>query len=85
MKDKTAEIMKLNNDTSTQKTEWEMIMDEQNILKEEAAEISSKKNSKISELAQILMAIENIEQKCFKREGTKSAVKHNIPNIDQKP
>lgn len=85
IKDKETEIMKLNNDTTNQKAEWEDIMDQQNILKDEAAEISSKKNNKISELAQILMAIENIEQKCFKREGTKSAVKHNIPNIDQKP
>lgn len=29
------------------------------------------------------MAIENIEQKCYKREGTKAAVKHNLP--DNKP
>ena len=30
------------------------------------------------------MAIENIEQKCFKREGTKAAVKHNLP-VEQRP
>ena len=25
------------------------------------------------------MAIENVEQKCYNREGTKAAVKHNLP------
>ena len=59
-------------------------MDAQNKLKDEAAEISSKKNGKISELAQILMAIENIEETCFERKGTKAAVKHNLP-VEQKP
>lgn len=52
-------------------------------MKNNAADNLSKKNGKISELAQILMAIENIEQKCYKREGTKAAVKHNLP--DNKP
>lgn len=79
IKDKQTEIMKLNNDTATQKIVWEGIMNQQSTLKNEAAEISSKKNGKISQLAQILMAIENIEQKCYHRHGTKAAVKHNLP------
>ena len=84
IKDKQTEIMKLNNETTQQKAEWEGIMDKQNILKEQAADISSKKNGQVSELAQILMAIENIEQTCFNREGTSKAVKHNLP-VEQRP
>ena len=30
------------------------------------------------------MAIENIEQTCFNREGTSKAVKHNLP-VEQRP
>lgn len=32
----------------------------------------------------MLMAIENIEQKCFNRQGTRTMVKHQIP-VEQKP
>ena len=61
IKEKSTEIMKLNNDTTQLNSVLEDIVEQQNSLKSEAAEISSKKLSKISELAQILMAINNIE------------------------
>ena len=79
IKDKSTEIMKLNNDISVKKAELEEIIDQQNSLKAEAEEISSKKLGKVSELAQILMAIDNIEQKCSNRQGTKVMVKHQVP------
>ena len=37
-------------------------------LNSESDKVKSKKLSKMSELAQILMAIDNIEQKCLNRE-----------------
>ena len=84
IKDKQTELLRLNNETTQQKAEFEDIMDKQNVLKEQAADISSKKNEKVSELAQILMAIENIEQTCFWREGTKAKVLHPLP-VDERP
>ena len=76
--------MKLNNQIAAKKSEYEQIIDEQNALKAEAEEISSKKLGRVSELAQILMAIENIEQKCLERKGTKQMVRHPVP-LEQKP
>ena len=78
IKEKSTEIMKLNNDTTQLNSVLEDIVEQQNSLKSEAAEISSKKLSKISELAQILMAINNIEQTCFNRVSKLRIVKHNI-------
>ena len=84
IKEKETEIMKLNNDISTKKTDFEKICDEQSKLREEAEINNKNKQYKVTELAQILMAIENIEQKCFNRQGIKQAVKHII-NIEKKP
>ena len=84
IKDKSTEIMKLNNEISSKKSELERILDDTNNLKAEAEEISSKRLGKVSELAQILMAIDNIEAKCFGRKGTKSTVRHLLP-IETKP
>lgn len=88
IKEKSTEIMKLNNDTTQLNSVLEDIIEQQNSLKSEAAEISSKKLAKISELAQILMAINNTELNCYERKCTKSAVKHNISSsspADEKP
>ena len=82
-KEKSTEIMKLNNDTTQLNSVYEGIIEEQISLKSEAAEISSKKLAKISELAQILMAIDNTENICFERKCTNRAVKHTFP--DPKP
>lgn len=84
IKDKSTEIMKLNNEISSKKSELERILDDTNNLKAEAEEISSKRLGKVSELAQILMAIDNIEAKCFGRKGTKSTVRHLLP-VETKP
>ena len=78
VKDKSTEIMKLNNDIIEKNHELESIVEEQNKLKAQAEEVTSKKLGKISELAQVLMAIDYLEQKCNSRIGTKSVVKHNI-------
>lgn len=43
--------MELNNKTTTLNTDYEHILEEQLTLKSEAAEISSKKLAKVSELA----------------------------------
>ena len=51
IKEKSTEIMKLNNDTSQLNSVLEEIIEEQNKLKSEAAEINSKKLAKVSELA----------------------------------
>ena len=68
------------------KLELDKIIDDQNTLKAEAEEVRSKRLNKVSELAQILMAIDNIETRCFEKpnKGNKAAVKHVIP-IDKKP
>ena len=51
IKEKSTEIMKLNNETSQLSSVLEEIIEEQNKLKSEAAEINSKKLAKVSELA----------------------------------
>ena len=51
IKQKSDEIMKLNNQIAAKKTDYEQIIDEQNALKAEAEEISSKKLGRVSELA----------------------------------
>ena len=55
------DIMQLNNDIAQQQQRFEGIEDQKNKLKSEAEETSSKKLSKISELARILMAVDNLE------------------------
>ena len=51
VKDKSTEIMKLNNDIIDKNQELESIVEDQNRLKAQAEEVSSKKLGKISELA----------------------------------
>lgn len=85
-KEKGQEILQLNNDISNKKTELEKINDEMKDLKDEAEEVSAKKLGKVSEFAQILMAINNIEEKCDKMQSLK--LRHKIvvtDNSSQKP
>lgn len=63
-KEKGQEILQLNNDISNKKTELEKINDEMKDLKDDAEEVAAKKLGKVSEFAQILMAINNLESKC---------------------
>lgn len=64
-----ADIMSLNNDITNLKQQFERIEDQKNSLKNEAEETSSKKLSKISELARILMAIDSMENRCLNRKA----------------
>ena len=66
-KEKRQEILQLNNDISKNNTKLEEIKVQQIELNAESEKVKSKKLSRMSELAQILMAIDNIEQKCFNR------------------
>ncbi len=53
-------------------------------MKSEAEESSSKKLSKVSDLARILMAIDNLENRCLNRKE-KSALKyplHQLTNLE---
>ena len=50
-KEKSTEIMKLSNDSAGLNADLVKIVEEQSSLKSEAAEISSKKLAKVSELA----------------------------------
>ena len=61
IKEKSTEKLRLNNDIGNKQIELEEIIDKQNKLKTQAEETSNDKLSKQSELAQALMAIENIE------------------------
>ena len=56
---------------------FENIEDQKNKLKSEAEEVSSKKLSKVSDLARILMAIDNLENRCLNRKE-KSALKYPV-------
>ena len=67
IKDKTTDLMKLNNEITIKKNELEKIMDEKNKLKSEAEDENKKKFGKYSELAQILMAVDDIQYKCEAR------------------
>jgi hypothetical protein len=49
-------------------------------LKSEAEETSSKKLSKVSDLARILMAIDNLEKRCLNRKE-KSALKYPLQQL----
>ena len=71
------EIMQLNNEIAQLQQSFEKIEDEKNKLKSEAEETSSKKLSKVSDLARILMAIDNLENRCLNRKE-KSALKYPL-------
>lgn len=63
LKEKSIQNMKLNNELNLKKSELERINDEKNKLKSEAEEHNRKKFGKYAELAQILMAINDIQIK----------------------
>ena len=83
-KEKKQEVLQLNNEISKDNTKLEQIKVEQIELNAESEKMKSKKLSRMSELAQILMAIDNIEQKCFNRKYDKersrgAILKHPVP------
>jgi chromosome segregation ATPase len=86
-KEKRQEILQLNNDIAVKKAELEAILDQQNELKAEAEEVSAKKRGRITEFSQVLMAIDNIEQKCLERcqakdkTGFKSGIRHPVNGV----
>lgn len=80
-KDMKTEIMQLNNDIATLQQKYESIDDQKNKLKSEAEETSSKKLGKVSDLARILMAIDNLENRCLNRKE-KSGLKYPIVGLD---
>lgn len=59
---------------------FESVEDQKNKLKSEAEETSSKKLSKVSDLARILMAIDNLETSCLNRKE-KSALKYPLQSL----
>ena len=79
-KDMNTEIMQLNNDIAQLQQRFESIEDQKNKLKSEAEETSSKKLSKVSDLARILMAIDNLEKRCLNRKE-KSALKYPLQQL----
>ncbi len=76
-KDMKTDIMQLNNDIANLQQQFEQIEDKKNRLKSEAEETSSKKLGKVSDLARILMAIDNLENRCLNRKD-KSALKYPL-------
>ncbi len=66
-KNMKTEIMQLNNDIANLQQKFEGIEDQKNKLKSEAEESSSKKLNKVSDLARILMAVDNLENRCINR------------------
>ena len=79
-KDMKTQIMQLNNDIAQLQQRFETIEDQKNKLKSEAEEVSSKKLSKVSDLARILMAIDNLETRCLNRKE-KSALKYPLQQL----
>lgn len=75
--------MKLNNEITLKKNELERINDEKNKLKNEEEDENKKKFGKYSELAQILMAINDMEVSCKTREMDKK-IKYNRKSNVQK-
>lgn len=88
IKDKETGLVKLNNEISQKKTILEKINEQINAYKLQAEEENRKKFGKFSELAQILMAIENIQVKCEERaekyRKVSKLIRHNT-NKDYKP
>ena len=70
----------MNNDIATLQQKYETIDDQKNKLKSEAEETSSKKLSKVSDLARILMAIDNLENRCLNRKE-KSGLKYPLSSL----
>ena len=91
-KDKRQQILQLNNDISKNNKYLELIKAQQVELNAESEKVKSKALNKMSELAQMLMAIDNIENKCFNRTydrayGSKSSrqavLKHAIQDTNK--
>lgn len=80
-KDKGQDLLQLNNDISNRQKELEKINDEMKDLRDKAEEVSAKKLGKISEFAQILMAINNIEAKCTSMKSLK--LRHSVAKDDK--
>ncbi len=76
-KDKKFEIMQLNNNIANLQQKFEAVEDQKNKLKSEAEESSSKKLNKISDLARILMAVDNLENRCLNRKAN-SALRYPL-------
>ena len=83
-KDMKTDIMQLNNDIANLQQQFEQIEDKKNRLKSEAEESSSKKLGKVSDLARILMAIDNLEGRCLNRKD-KSALKYPLQSLVNLP
>ena len=88
-KHKRKEILQLNNESSKNNKVLETILEGQKELRSQSEDVKFQKQSKMSELAQILMAIDNIEQKCFNRtykeqydnaKTSKAILRHYIPD-----
>ena len=79
-KDMNFQIMQLNNEIGGLQLRYEQIEDQKNKLKSEAEETRQKKSSKISDLARILMAIDNLEKRCLNRKE-KSALKYPLQQL----
>lgn len=80
-KEKRQEILQMNNDIAKNNAMHELIKVDIGELNTESEKMKSKKLSRMSELAQILMAIDNIEQKCFNRKYDESYGKSNRQSI----
>lgn len=71
-KDKRQEILQLNNDNAKHMKRLEEIKIDIVELNSESEKVKSRKLKEMSELAQILMAINNLEQKCANRKYDKT-------------
>lgn len=73
------DIFTLGNEIAKKNAEYESIIEQSNQLKEKADNEASDNRKKISEFAQILMAIGNIESFCANRDGAaKTLIKHQV-------
>ena len=75
-----AEIMALTNDTQSQQEEFNKIEDKKSQIKSEEEDNQKKKLDKTSELGMILMAINNLYNKCNEREG-KTTLKYPVQGV----
>lgn len=83
-KEMNSDLLKLNNVITLRKQELERILDEKNKLKSEAEELNRKKFGKYSDLAQVLMAVNDIQLKCEERsdgqrkQKVKNVIHHKV-------
>lgn len=74
--------MALTNETQSQQEEFNKIEDKKSLIKSEEENNQKKKLDKTSELGMILMAINNLYEKCNNREG-KTALKYPIQTMPE--